>query len=138
MLKWQLEPSLQVFRQRFVNLTREACNYLGSHYHDITEQLLRSVDLLLALFECPRVYADVEMVRGTGKGLNVFPMCVYVCVCFLGVCVCFLHVYVCVCVCERERERERKREMEERCERVIKYIFVLVNVLYVVVSWEMV
>ena len=76
-----------MFRQRFVNLTREACNYLGSHYHDITEQLLKSVDLLLALFECPRVYADVEMVRGTRKGLNVFPMCV---------CVCVFSRYVCV------------------------------------------
>lgn len=54
---------MQVFRQRFVNLTREACNYLGSHYHDITEQLLKSVDLLIAQFECPRVYADVELVR---------------------------------------------------------------------------
>ena len=60
-------PSVQVFRQRFVNLTREACNYLGSHYHDITEQLLRTVDQLIAQFECPRVYADVELVRGRGK-----------------------------------------------------------------------
>ena len=91
---------MQVFRQRFVNLTREACNYLGSHYHDITEQLLRSVDLLLALFECPRVYADVEMVRGTGKGLHLFSMCVCVTVCVFSMYMC-----VCVCVCVRERER---------------------------------
>ena len=114
---------MQVFHQRFVNLTREACNYLGSHYHDITEQLLRSVDLLLALFECPRVYADVEMVRGTGKvGMCFLCVCVYVCVCFLCVCVCvrvcvfsaYVYVcacvHVCVCVCERERARERERE----------------------------
>ena len=78
-----------MFRQRFVNLTREACNYLGSHYHDITEQLLRSVDRLLAQFECPRVYADVELVRGKRESLHVFSMCVYVYVC---VCVCFLFV----------------------------------------------
>lgn len=64
---------MQVFRQRFVNLTREACNYLSSHYHDVTEQLLRSVDLLIAQFECPRVYADVELVRGReemGQGME--------------------------------------------------------------------
>ena len=115
------------------------------HYHNITEQLLRSVDLLLVLtlFECPRVYADVEMVRGTGKGLHVLPIIMCMCVCVLfPMCVC-----VCVCVCERERERDRETERErererereeERCEGVTKYILILVNVLYVVVSWKMV
>ena len=63
-----------------------------------------------------------------------FPVCVfyiYVCACVCVSCVC-----VCVCVCVWERERERG--VEERCEGMIKYIFVLVIVLYVVVSWEMV
>ena len=95
---------MQLFRQRFVNLTREACNYLSSHYHGITEQLLRSVDLLLALFECPRVYADVEMVRGTGEGLHLFSMCVCVTVCVFSMCIyicvlVFFSISVCVCVC---------------------------------------
>ena len=40
---------------------------------------------------------------------------------------------MCVCVCVRERERERE---EERCEGGI-YLYILMNVLCVVLSWEM-
>ena len=126
--------------QCFLNLTREACNYLSSHYHNITEQLLRSVDLLLALFECPRVYANVELVRGTGEGLHV---CMYVCMC---VCVCvYVCVCVCVCVCVRERERERERGGGGKVQKSdlvhIKFCTRKYTVrirIYVVVLWEMV
>lgn len=56
-----------VVRQRFVNLTREASNYLSEHYQNIIQQLLQSVDVLVTQFECPLIYCDVDFMTESGR-----------------------------------------------------------------------
>ncbi|XP_033646304.1 protein furry homolog-like isoform X1 [Asterias rubens] len=50
----------KVMQQRFCNLTREACNYLGDKLRDIALQFLSTLDLLTTHAECPYVYIDTE------------------------------------------------------------------------------
>ncbi|XP_033097375.1 protein furry homolog [Anneissia japonica] len=54
---------MQLFKvmcQRFCNLTREVCNYLGDKLRDVATQFLSTLELLRSRDDCPYVYVDTE------------------------------------------------------------------------------
>ncbi|XP_041471022.1 protein furry homolog isoform X2 [Lytechinus variegatus] len=50
----------KVMQQRFCNLTREACNYLGDRMRSIALQFLNTLEVLSTHALCPFVYVDTE------------------------------------------------------------------------------
>ncbi|XP_071510567.1 protein furry homolog-like [Diadema antillarum] len=50
----------KVMQQRFCNLTREACNYLGDRMRSIALQFLNTLEVLSTHAVCPFVYVDTE------------------------------------------------------------------------------
>lgn len=50
-----------VIRQRFINLTKETCNYLEKSFKHLASHYLNAMEVLANQFECPKVYIDAQL-----------------------------------------------------------------------------
>ncbi|XP_071847950.1 protein furry homolog-like isoform X4 [Apostichopus japonicus] len=55
-----------VMQQRFCNLTREGCNYLGDKMRGVAQEFLKTLDLLSKHTVCPFVFVDTEVLIDGG------------------------------------------------------------------------